>query len=274
MCVLPYQHLISPYLHTHNGTNKRPANPPLVLNVHAALFDVDGTIVDSSQPIFDFWKDFAKDKPDFDAQYIYDTCHGWRTFDVIAKYAPQFADPDYVNQLEGSVPDKFGSSAKEIPGAIDLVNTLLNMETGDDKQRIAVGTSGTYDMASKWFNILGLTRPEVFITAEDVTNGKPDPEPYLMGRNMLGYGDADKKVVVFEDAPAGVKAGHGAGCFVVGIASTFDADFVKECGADAVVKDLRSVKVTGYNPVDDTFQLHIDEYHHVSDRLLSICKQF
>lgn len=227
---------------------------------------MDGTIVDSSQPILDFWVNFGKDKDYFDGQYVFDHTHGWRTFDAIAKYAPDFADEELVKKLEGQVPDLYGAGAKEIPGAIDLVNSILNLPT--ESQRLAVATSGTYDMASKWFNILGLTRPEAFITAESVTHGKPDPEPYLLGRKSLGYADSGKTVVVFEDAPAGVKAGHGAGCFVIGIASTYDADTVKGFGADIVVPDLTGVKVVDYDKHNDTFKVVIDNYVYASEQFV------
>jgi HAD superfamily hydrolase (TIGR01509 family) len=220
----------------------------------------------------DFWCAFGQDKPGFDGQYVFDHTHGWRTFDAIAKYAPEFADAEFVKQLEGQVPDLYGNSAKEIPGAIKLVESLLELPT--DGERLAVATSGTFDMASKWFKILGLQRPKSFITAESVKHGKPDPEPYLLGRKSLGYGDVTKKVVVFEDAPAGVTAGHGAGCLVIGIASTFDAETVKGFGADIVVPDLTGVKVIGYDQEKDVIEITIGNYIHICDELAKTLESF
>ncbi|KAH3669538.1 hypothetical protein WICMUC_004960 [Wickerhamomyces mucosus] len=244
---------------------------PIILNLSAALFDVDGTIVDSTGPIGDFWRAFAKDKPYFDPEYVIDISHGWRTFDVIAKFAPDFAKPDYVTQLEGSVPDLYGSTAKEIPGSIKLVSDLLKLEReySLNNQRIAIATSGTYLMATKWFKILGLEVPKVFITAESVQKGKPDPEPYLLGRSSLGY---EKKgtVVVFEDAQAGIEAGLAADCLVIGIASTYNKDEVKSFGADIVVPSLEGIHVDGYDKESDTFRLVINDYSFANERVFQL----
>lgn len=241
---------------------------PLTLHISCALFDVDGTIVDSSQPILDFWLAFGKDKPYFDGQDVFDHTHGWRTIDAVTKYAPDFADEEYVKKLEAQVPELYGEGAKEIPGAIKLVNQFLDLPTHG--QRLAVATSGTYAMASKWFDILGLTRPQCFVTAESVKQGKPHPEPYLMGKKTLGYENTKNLVLVFEDAPAGVTAGHAAGCSVIGIASTYTADEVKGFGADVVVPDLTGVKVVGYNSEQDTIELLIDNYLFATEEILAL----
>ncbi|KAH3682165.1 hypothetical protein WICPIJ_006862 [Wickerhamomyces pijperi] len=247
---------------------------PLKLRIKAALFDVDGTIINSQGAITAFWFDFAKDKPYMNGQEVMDATHGWRTFDAIAKFAPDFAKEEYVLQLEEEIPDKFGDKVKEIPGSIKLVNSILDLSRvgGADKEKLAVVTSGTWGMAHKWFDILGLQRPKSFITAESVQNGKPHPEPYLLGRSTLGYEatpNSKDTVVVFEDAPAGIKAGKAADCFVIGIASTFDKDTVQSFGPDVVVPDLRGVEVSGYDAAEDEFTLTINEYSYVSERLLA-----
>lgn len=86
------------------------------------------------------------------------------------------------------------------------------------------------------------------VTAEDVKDGKPDPACYLLGRERIGLGmqtQAQKRVLVVEDAPAGVRAGKGAGCQVLGVASTHAVDALRDAGADWVVEDLRGVRVCG-----------------------------
>lgn len=224
--------------------------------------------MDSSDAIADFWTHFGKDKPYFDADHVIDVSHGCRTFDMIALYAPDFAIPEYVTELEKTIPDVFGGKAREIPGSIKLVNDLLKLEEIEEKQRMAVVTSGTPYMATKWFQILGLTKPEVFITSASVTQGKPHPEPYLLGREGLGYTDASRKVIVFEDAPAGIKSGKDAGCFVIGIASTLTAEELKNHGADLVVPDLLGITVGNIDQESDTLQLIISDYHHISEERL------
>lgn len=102
------------------STNTRPIS----LKVNAALFDVDGTLIISQGAIAEFWRDFGKDKPYFDTQHVIDISHGWRTYDVIKKFAPDYANEEYVTKLEGEIPDRFGQHAVEVSGAVKLCAEL------------------------------------------------------------------------------------------------------------------------------------------------------
>jgi sugar-phosphatase len=70
-------------------------------------------------------------------------------------------------------------------------------------------------------------------------NGKPHPEPYLKGAELLGM-DVGKCLVI-EDAPAGIRAAHAAGMKAIGLTSTFAAGELSE--ADAVVQRLGELKL-------------------------------
>jgi glycerol 3-phosphatase-1 len=95
---------------------------------------------------------------------------------------------------------------------------------------------------------MNLAKPEKLIVAEDVKNGKPDPEGYLLGYSKLGLSkEAGANALVFEDAPAGVRAGKAAGFKVVALATTHALQHLKEAGADWIVKDMRSVTLEGYD---------------------------
>jgi glycerol 3-phosphatase-1 len=87
-----------------------------------------------------------------------------------------------------------------------------------------------------------LTEPDQMVVAEDVSAGKPDPAPYLLGAQRLGL-SRGHMCVVFEDAPAGVRSGKAAGFKVVGLATTHKVEQLVMAGADWIVKDLRSVKL-------------------------------
>lgn len=243
---------------------------PAIFYVHAALFDCDGTLVNSTGAISEFWKDFSKGRPHVDAEEIIRTSHGCRTFDVIAKWSPQDADPVQVTAWEGAIPDTYGHAAKPIVGAVELVKSFddFSKKTENGKQRWAIVTSGTLPLATKWLKLLKIDEPDVFITAEKVTKGKPDPQGYQAARDTLGYNAAHKKVVVFEDAPAGITAGKGAGAFVVGICSTYDPLKVRNSGADIVVDDLSSFKIDSYNPVTDEFKVIVEDYHYANEEFL------
>lgn len=82
--------------------------------------------------------------------------------------------------------------------------------------------------------------PDQLVMAEDVDQGKPDPSCYLLGRSRLGFRE-NAKMLVLEDAPAGVKAGKAAGFTVVALATTHPIERLQEAGADYIVRDMRSV---------------------------------
>jgi sugar-phosphatase len=122
---------------------------------------------------------------------------------------------------------------KAMPGAIDLVRSL-------PENRWGVVTSGSRNIAPDRLRLVGVPVPKVLITADDVTHGKPDPEPYLKGAQMLGV-EANQCLVI-EDAPAGIKSAHAGGMKVIELASTYEASQLTE--ADAVVKKLAAIKVS------------------------------
>jgi sugar-phosphatase len=92
--------------------------------------------------------------------------------------------------------------------------------------------------------------PEVLVTSDDVTNGKPDPEPYLKGAEGLRYRPAE--CLVIEDAPAGIQSARAGGMKVLGITSTYAADVLRH--ADAVIGKLGQIRVTS----NGTGKLRVD----------------
>jgi glycerol 3-phosphatase-1 len=87
-----------------------------------------------------------------------------------------------------------------------------------------------------------LAHPRFLVTAEEVANGKPDPACYRLGAERLGLKDvAPERLLVLEDAPAGVRAGKAAGYRVVAVATTHTVGELREAGADWIVRDMSSV---------------------------------
>jgi mannitol-1-/sugar-/sorbitol-6-phosphatase len=120
-----------------------------------------------------------------------------------------------------------------MPGAAELVNAI-------PRGRWGVVTSGTRDLAAARLRWAGIPVPKVMITADDVVNGKPDPEPYLKGAQGLGFDP--RECLVVEDAPAGIQSAHAGGMKVIGLASTFAPAKLAE--ADAVARKLAGILVT------------------------------
>lgn len=87
----------------------------------------------------------------------------------------------------------------------------------------------------------GFTAPAVLVTADDISRGKPDPEPYLLAAQRLQVDPG--RCLVIEDAPAGLRSGRAAGAATVGVVTTTPADELASL-ADLVVNDLAALEFT------------------------------
>ena len=191
----------------------------------AILFDLDGVLVDSTQAVERVWRKWAAQHK-LDPQLVLEHAHGRRTIETIRIVTPQLdADAETGNVEEMEIADKEGIIA--IPGAADLLRSLPS-------DRFNIVTSATRALASARLRYAGLPVPERIITADDVTEGKPSPEPYLKGAAALRIAPAD--CVVFEDTPAGVESARAGGMRVIALTSTYSADELK--AADAVLDSL------------------------------------
>lgn len=143
--------------------------------------------------------------------------------------------------MEGRLPREYASEATIIPGARPLLDSLIALPAP-----WAVVTSGTQPLVTGWLKVLSLAMPEHLISAESVENGKPDPTCYRMGQEKLGLsGPPERELLVFEDAPAGIKAGKDAGCKVLAVVTSHTEEQVRAAGPDWIVKDLESVRLVG-----------------------------
>lgn len=137
----------------------------------------------------------------------------------------------------------------DIPGARKLLESLEAVNAP-----WAVVTSGTRALLTGWIEVLKLAHPRCVVVAEDVEEGKPHPECYLLGRQRLGLKE-DARMIVIEDAPSGVRAGKAAGFKVIGLTTTHTIGQLKEAGADWIVRDLRSVSLKSF--ADGVVQIEI-----------------
>ena len=197
----------------------------------AILFDLDGVLVDSTGAVDREWRAWARRKG-VDGDAVMAIAHGVRTLEVIQRVAPHLNAEAEVRELE-SREANHQEGVTVMPGAVELVHSI-------PEGRWGVVTSGTRLLASARLRYCGLPVPKVLVTADDVAHGKPQPEPYLKGAELLGFDPAD--CLVIEDAPAGIQAARAGGMKVIGITSTYKAAALGH--ADAVIGRLSQIQVT------------------------------
>jgi sugar-phosphatase len=196
----------------------------------AILFDIDGTLVDSTPAVIRTWTAFAEQRS-LDSEEILRVSHGRRTEDTLADLLPMSevaAATELMEELELADLDDIVA----LPG-VDAV--LRNLAA----ERWAAVTSGSRRLMRARLQAAGLPIPQVLIGAENVERGKPDPEGYLAAAAALGADPA--RCLIIEDAPAGIRAGRTAGAAVLAVATSHDKDDLQ--GADAVVTDMTAISM-------------------------------
>lgn len=197
----------------------------------AILFDLDGVLCDSTKAVDREWREWAARKG-VDGDAVMAIAHGVRTIEVIRRVAPHLDAEAEAAAIENhEAHDQRGVTV--MPGAADFLKSIPNGRWG-------VVTSGSRLLAQNRMRYCGLPVPEVLVTSDDVKNGKPHPEPYLMGAERLGFPPA--KCLVIEDAPAGIESARASGMMVIGMASTYRPEKLSD--ADAVIQTFARIEVS------------------------------
>lgn len=203
------------------------------LTVEAALFDLDGVLVDSTVCIEAHWRAFAG-WYGLDATAVLAAVHGVRARDVIEREVGHLGGVEVATARrrheELELADVAGTVT--MPGAVDLLTAI-------GARPWAVVTAGTAGVATARMRAAGLPEPTHVVGADNVIAGKPDPEGYCLAASWLGVDVL--RCVVLEDAPVGIEAGRAAGATVIALTTTHTADQVRS--ADLVVSDLGAVTV-------------------------------
>lgn len=192
---------------------------------------MDGVLVSSIESVIRCWKEWAKiyGVPNADS---YDVPHGVRAVDIIRQLRPDIDAEEGLRVIEDlEMEDMAGLTV--LPGVKKLLESL-------PLDRWAIVTSATRRLLLGRLKAAGLPVPERIISGDMVERGKPDPEPYRRGAELLGFRPED--CVIVEDAPSGVGAGKAAGGRVLAVLGTHSVNELVE--ADWVVASLNDLTVT------------------------------
>jgi HAD superfamily hydrolase (TIGR01509 family) len=188
---------------------RRAAGTPQEPETFAAVIsDLDGVLIDSSAPTLRSWRAWG-DRHGLDGVAIQAGNHGRPARAVIAEHVgEEHVEDDAAMLAHAETTDTHGVVA--MPGAGEVLAL----------PRVAIATSCTAPLARARLAAAGLPEPDVLVTADQVENGKPAPDPYLLAAERLGVDPAS--CVVFEDAPAGIASGRAAGMTVWAVATTHE----------------------------------------------------
>lgn len=179
------------------------------IETEGLLFDMDGVLISSIGSVSRCWRQWAVmyDIPNAEK---FNVPHGQRAIEIVKMLRPDIDAEEGLRVIEDlELADT--ADLKVLPGVKALLESL-------PAERWAIVTSATHRLLLGRLKAAGLRVPSRIISADMVEHGKPDPEPYLRGAELLGLTPAN--CVVVEDSPSGVGAGRRAGCRVLGVLGT------------------------------------------------------
>lgn len=213
------------------------------IRCRGVLFDLDGVLVDSTPAVARVWARWAREHG-FNADEIVQQAHGRPSISTIRELLPN-SDHEAENREVERREIEDIADVIPLPGALQLLAAL-------PLDRWAIVTSCTRRLAEVRIAAAELPKPKYLVTSNDVRRGKPDPEPYLKGAQILAVPAGE--CVVVEDAPAGIRAGKAAGARVVALRTTAREAELGEAGADWIVNDCSELSV-GLPPGGEEFLL-------------------
>lgn len=201
----------------------------MIVEAKALLFDNDGVLVDSHDSVDKCWAQWAIE---FGIQdFSISNHYGTRAQDLVLSLIGEARFEEGNNRIN-ELEQESAHETVALPGAIELLPAL-------PADCWTICTSANPRLGLARIEAAGLPVPRQLVTGGDVENGKPAPDPYLLGAKKLGFPPSD--CVVFEDAQAGVIAGKAAGVkLVIGVSIRgLDTD------ADIVIEDLIGIAFNG-----------------------------
>jgi sugar-phosphatase len=193
----------------------------LLAGAGALLVDLDGTLVDSSEPVARVWRAFAE-RHGLDPDHVNHFAHGRPVRESVRALVP---DVDHETETESIRRTELADTdgVRALPGAAELLNA--------PPAPLAIVTSCSTALAHARLRAAGLPIPPILVSSDGLENGKPDPECFLIAARRLGV--EPNACVVLEDAPAGIEAGKAAGAKVVAVRTTHPDEELGQ--ADAIV---------------------------------------
>ena len=199
------------------------------------LFDLDGVLVSSIGSVTRCWRRWAKHYEVPGANTL-EIPHGTRAVDIVRMLKPGLDVAEGLRVIEDMEIEDV-ADLKVLPGVRALLQSL-------PAERWVIVTSATRRLVEGRLRVAELPVPERVVSGDMVERGKPDPEPYRRGAELIGLGNGEVRpaeCIVVEDAPSGVAAGVAAGCRVLGVLGSYSEDELRGAGVRWVIRSLEDV---------------------------------
>ena len=195
-------------------------------SVDAVLFDLDGTLVDSTASVLRNWARLATILGR-DGEDLAGHLQGIPGRQVLRMIEPGLSE-ERIRELDEMLIDGEVADTADVVAAKGAAELLAALPA----DRWAIVTSGPRRLARARIKVAGLPMPGILITADDVVTGKPDPAPFRLAVERIGH--PAERCLAIEDAPAGIASARAAGCRVLGVLTTYpslEADTVPDLTA-------------------------------------------
>jgi len=199
----------------------------------AALWDMDGTLVDSAEYHWIAWRDTMASEGITITHDQFLATFGQRNDSILPLWLGADASAERIQRVGDEKEELYRKLVRErgldpLPGAVEWVERLHQQGWLQ-----AVASSAPRANIDVVLEVIGLVDSfEAVVSAEDVTRGKPDPQVFLTAARRLGV--PPSRCIVVEDAAHGVEAAQRGGMRSIGVSrnGSLKADIVVRSLAD------------------------------------------
>jgi len=221
-----------------NSSNNQPS-----IGARAVLWDLDGTLIDSMPYHWEAWNDVLRPLGYHFSVESFRPTIGLRNEEIVRDFLKLDRPAGELERIVLAKEERYRAILRErglalLPGVDDWLTRLTAAGW-----RHAIVTSAPRLNVEATMRASGLDRRvDLIVCAEDVINGKPHPEPFLLAADRLGVAPA--RCIVVEDAPAGLEGGRRAGMKTIGVLTTHAA-----LDANVVVRSLADLEAQAFDHV-------------------------
>jgi beta-phosphoglucomutase family hydrolase len=207
--------------------------------IKAVIWDMDGVIADTAPYHFSAWQEvFRKRKVSYteeDFRHNFGLRNDTIIRNILGEQISQGEIDTIAREKEATFRRIIGQKVKPLPGAVELIKSL-----GKHGFRMAIASSAPMGNIQLITGSLGIDNCfQTIVTGQDVTEGKPSPQGFLLAAQRLGV--KPKNCIVIEDAVAGVAAAKRAGMRCLAITTNHPRENLKQ--ADLIADTLEAITV-------------------------------